>query len=76
MRLLKTSIVVLASVFALSSVQAATFVSPGTKSAGDSVIELVKKKKKGKKKASSKGGKCGTFMYWKKGKCEDARAKK
>lgn len=78
MRMMKLLIVALAALFAVSTVQAATFVKPAGKAGAESSVELVKGKKKGKKKGGkkSKGGKCGTFMYYKKGKCEDARLKK
>lgn len=79
MRLFKPFLLAMISVFAVSSIQAASFV-PSVGKADSSLIELVKgKKKKGKKKAkASKAGKCGEFKYWskKKHKCEDARKKK
>lgn len=84
MRLMKVLIVALAALFAASTVQAATFVMPAGKAGVESSVELTaakkkKAKKKGKKKAkkkASKAGKCGAYMYYKKGKCLDARAKK
>lgn len=79
MRMLKVLSVALAALFAVSTVQAATFVKPAGKTGFESSVELTKgKKKKGKKKKgkASKAGKCGTYMYYKKGKCEDARKKK
>jgi hypothetical protein len=79
MRMLKVLSVALAALFAVSTVQAATFVKPAGKAGFESSVELTKgKKKKGKKKKgkASKAGKCGTYMYYKKGKCEDARKKK
>jgi hypothetical protein len=78
MRMMKVIIVALAALFAVSTVQAATFVKPTGKAGVESSVVLTKGKKKAKKKAGkkSKAGKCGTFMYYKKGKCEDARMKK
>ena len=82
MRMMKVIIVALAALFAVSTVQAATFVKPTGKAGVESSVELTKGNKKAKKKAKKKGGKkskagkCGTFMYYKKGKCEDARLKK
>ncbi len=80
MRLMKAFIAALIGVFALTSVQAATFVPPTGKASGDSVIEFVKKKKHKKKHKKKKGkaGTCGTYKYFskKKGKCVDARGKK
>jgi hypothetical protein len=88
MRLVKAFIVALVTLFAASTLQAATFVKPAGKLGAESGIELVKAKKgakkkvkkakkKGKKMVKKKGpGQCGTFMYHKKGKCVDARAKK
>ena len=79
MRMMKVIIVALAALFAVSTVQAATFVKPTGKAGVELSVELTKgKKKKAKKKGGkkSKAGKCGTFMYYKKGKCEDARLKK
>lgn len=87
MRIMKVLIVALAALFAVSTVQAATFVKPAGKPTIESSIELVKGKKKAKKakkgkKAKKKAGKkkgpgkCGAYMYHKGGKCMDARAKK
>jgi hypothetical protein len=86
MRILKVLIVALAALFAVSTVQAATFVKPGGKLGVESSVELTAKKKKAKKAAkkkkgtkvakAGKAGKCGAYMYYKKGKCEDARKKK
>ena len=88
MRIRKTLIAILALAVAiafspLTGSQAATFVSPDTKVSSDNMTLTVAKKKgkkkKGKKKgkkAKSKAGKCGTFKYYKKGKCLDARNKK
>jgi len=41
----------------------------------NSLVELVKKKRKGKAKRG-KAGKCGEFKYYSKGRCVDARNKK
>jgi hypothetical protein len=71
MRMLKVIIVALAALFAVSTVQAATFVKPSGNAGVESSVVLTKGKK-----AKSKAGKCGTFMYYKTGKCEDARLKK
>ena len=88
MRIRKTLIAILALAVAiafspLTGSQAATFVSPDTKVSTDNMTLTVAKKKgkkkKGKKKgkkAKSKAGKCGTYKYYKKGKCLDARNKK
>jgi Ni/Co efflux regulator RcnB len=88
MRIRKTLIAILALAVAiafspLTGSQAATFVSPDTKVSSDNMTLTVAKKKgkkkKGKKKgkkAKSKAGKCGTYKYYKKGKCLDARNKK
>lgn len=85
MRIRKALIAVLALAIAiafspLTELQAATFVSPDTKVSSDNVTHQIAKKKKAKKKgkkAKSKGpGRCGTYMYYKKGKCVDARSKK
>ena len=88
MRIRKTLIAILALAVAiafspLTGSQAATFVSPDTKVSSDNMTLTIAKKKgkkkKGKKKgkkAKSKAGKCGTFKYYKKGKCLDARNKK
>lgn len=82
MRMLKVIIVALAALFAVSTVQAATFVQPSGNAGVESSVVLTKGKKKAKKKAKKKGakkakaGKCGAFMYYKKGKCVDARLKK
>ena len=86
MRIRKTLIAILALAIAiafspLTELQAATFVSPDTKVSSDNLTQHIAKKKgkkKGKKgrKAKSKAGKCGTYKYYKKGKCLDARNKK
>jgi Ni/Co efflux regulator RcnB len=88
MRMRKTLIAILALAVAiafspLTGSQAATFVSPDTKVSSDNMTLTIAKKKgkkkKGKKKgkkAKSKAGKCGTYKYYKKGKCLDARNKK
>ena len=77
MPMLRGFLVVLATLFAVSTVQAATFVKPAGKAGAESGIELVKKKKKGKKhRKHKKHVKCGAFMYHKGGKCMDARIKK
>jgi hypothetical protein len=88
MRIRKTLIAILALAVAiafspLTGSQAATFVSPDTKVSTDNMTQTIAKKKgkkKGKKKkgkkAKSKAGKCGTYKYYKKGKCLDARNKK
>lgn len=73
----------------VQELQAASLLSPGSQPAADGVTYTVKAKKaakkkgkakakKGKKaKSKSKGpGRCGVGKYWKKGKCEDAAAKK
>jgi hypothetical protein len=84
MGIVKVLLVALAALFAASTVQAATFVKP---SGIESMVELTKgkkkakKAKKGKKAAKAKGkkkgpGQCGAYMYYKGGKCMDARAKK
>jgi hypothetical protein len=75
----------------LPELQAATFVNPGSQPGVDNLTQTVKMKKKGYKKkagkkkrgkrkgkrARSKAGKCGTYMYWNKKtrKCADARNK-
>ena len=79
MRIRKTLIAILALAVAiafspLTGSQAATFVSPDTKVSSDNMTLTVAKKKG--KKAKSKAGKCGTYKYYKKGKCLDARNKK
>jgi hypothetical protein len=87
MRIVKVLIVALAALFAVSTVQAATFVKPVGTPGIESSVELTKGKKKAKKakkskKAKKKAGKkkgagqCGAYMYYKGGKCMDARAKK
>jgi hypothetical protein len=70
MRLIKIVTLAAAGAFALTSVQAATFMTPSTKVVAGSVIEQVAKKKG--------AGKCGTYMYFdkKSKKCADARMKK
>jgi hypothetical protein len=91
MRIRKTLIAILALAIAIAfsplpELQAAVL-NPGSQPQSDSVIETVKakksmkkykKKRKGKrgKRAKSKGKCKGTYMYWKKGKCHDARNKK
>jgi hypothetical protein len=73
----------------LPEVQAATLVGPGSQPETTNLVQTVKAKKKSMKKhgkkmrkhkkgkrAGSKGpGRCGMNMYWKKGKCMDARKK-
>ena len=70
----------------ISELQAAT-VNPGSQPGSGSLVQPIKAKKKGykkaskgkkgKKRAASKGGKtCGTYKYRKGGKCVDARDKK
>lgn len=87
MRIVKILIVALATLFAVSTVQAATFVKPAGTPGIESMVELTKGKKKAKKakkskkakkaKGKKKGpGQCGAYMYYKGGKCADARAKK
>lgn len=79
MRIMKILIVALAALFAVSTVQAATFVKPAGTPGVESMVELTKgKKAKAKKKAGKKkgAGQCGAYMYYKGGKCMDARAKK
>ena len=84
MRIRKTLIAILALAIAIAfspELQAATFVSPDTKVSTDNLTQTIAKKKgkkKGKKgkRAKSKAGKCGTYKYYKKGKCLDARNKK
>ncbi len=86
MRLFRILSLAVVGLFALTSVQAATFVTPSSKTTVGSAIEQIaakkaaKKpaKKKKKKGSASKAGKCGSYMYWdKKGKkCADARLKK
>lgn len=85
MRIRKTLVTMLALAIAIAfspvhELQAATFAGPGTKVQTDNPIEHVaakKGKKKAKKrkgkKAKSRAGSCGTYMYYKKGKCQDAR---
>ena len=60
----------------LPELQAATLVGPGSQPGTDNLIQTAKMKKKGKK-AGSKAGKCGTYMYFSKKtkKCMDARKK-
>jgi hypothetical protein len=93
MRIRKILIAILALAVAiafspLSELQAATFV-PGSQPGTDNLIQTVKMKKKGYKKAGkkkrgkrgkrarSKAGKCGTYKYFSKKtrKCADARNK-
>jgi hypothetical protein len=87
MGIVKVLLVALAALFAASTVQAATFVKPAGTPGIESMVELTKgkkkakKAKKGKKAAKAKGkkkgpGQCGAYMYYKGGKCMDARAKK
>ena len=87
MGIVKVLLVALAALFAESTVQAATFVKPAGTPGIESMVELTKgkkkakKAKKGKKAAKAKGkkkgpGQCGAYMYYKGGKCMDARAKK
>jgi hypothetical protein len=84
MRIRKTLIAILALAIAiafspLTELRAATFVSPDSKISTDSLTVTVAKKKRGGKKAKSKGpGRCGTYMYYSKKarKCLDARNKK
>src|SRR4051812_18635602 len=74
----------------LPDLQAATFVNPGSQPGSDNLTQTAKMKKKsyrkagkrkmGKRKkgrrAASKGpGRCGMNMYFKKGRCRDARNK-
>jgi hypothetical protein len=70
----------------LSELQAASLMSPGSRPASDKLVQSVKMKKKsykktGKRKAGKRkkgrraAGSCGTYKYWKKGKCMDARNK-
>jgi uncharacterized low-complexity protein len=70
MRLIAIATLAAAGSFALTSAQAATFMTPSTKIASASVIEQVAKK--------AKAGSCGTYMYYNKKtkKCADARLKK
>jgi hypothetical protein len=76
----------------VQELQAASLLSPGSQPAADNMTYTVQAKKAAKKKAAKKGkakakkakskskkkgpGRCGTGMYWKKGKCEDASKKK
>jgi uncharacterized membrane protein (UPF0182 family) len=87
MRLMRMITLAIASIFAMTSVQAASFMTPATKTTSDSIIEQVAKKKsakkpakkaKKKKAAAAKAGKCGTYNYFDKKtkKCVDARGKK
>lgn len=57
MRIMKVLIVALAALFAVSTVQAATFVKPAGKPTIESSIELVKGKKKAKKAKKGKKAK-------------------
>lgn len=93
MHIRKTLIAILALAVAiafspLSELQAATFANPGSQPGSDNLIQTVKMKKKGYKKAGkrgkkkgkrarSKAGKCGTYKYFskKKRRCMDARNK-
>jgi hypothetical protein len=83
----KLLIAALATVFAASSIQAATYSKPSAKPGIEASVELTAGKKKSRKKTAKKARKskaakvaafksCGTFMYRKDGKCLDARAKK
>lgn len=76
----------------VEELQAASLLSPGSQPAADNLSYTAQAKKAAPKKAApkkskpkakkgkrakSKGpGRCGTGMYWKKGKCEDASKKK
>jgi hypothetical protein len=75
----------------LANLQAASFADPGLRQGAEHLVLAVKAKKKAKsktaahksgkkhhaKRAGSKGpGRCGAYMYYKGGKCMDARAKK
>jgi hypothetical protein len=73
----------------LPELQAATLMGPGSQPGTDNLTQTVKMKRKAKmhkmrhsrkhrkgKRAGSKGpGRCGMNMYFKKGKCMDARNK-
>ena len=71
----------------LPELQAATFVNPGSQPGTDNLAQSVKTKRKAKthtmkrhrrgkaKRAGSRGGCKGQYMYRKKGKCMDARNK-
>ena len=74
----------------LPELQAATLVGPGSQPETTSLVQSVKMKKKsakkpgkkkmgkrkrGKRAASEGPGRCGMNMYFKKGKCMDARNK-
>jgi hypothetical protein len=72
----------------LSELQAAALVGPGAQPAAENLTHVVAaKKQKGKSHATkkhhrmhskggaSKAGRCGVNMYYKKGKCMDARKK-
>jgi hypothetical protein len=84
----KLLIAALATVFAASSIQAATYSKPSAKPGIEAAsVELTAGKKKSRKKTAKKARKskaakvaafksCGTFMYRKDGKCVDARTKK
>jgi hypothetical protein len=81
MRIRKTLMAVLALAIAiafssLTELSAATFVSPDTKVSTDNMMVTVAKKKSGGKRAKSRAGRCGTYKYYKKGRCLDARNKK
>lgn len=91
MRMLKVAALALTGLFAVTTVQAATFVSPAAKPTTETVIDLVTAKKKtskpakktkakAKKKSKAKASyrTCGTYKYFSKKdkKCVDARAKK
>jgi hypothetical protein len=87
MRLIKLIALAFISIFAMTSVQAASLVMPSGKTSVGSAVEQIAAKKDDKKPApkkskkkgkASKAGKCGTNMYWDKKakKCADAREKK
>ena len=85
------ALLALAIAFALSpleGLQASSLMGPGSQPGTENLTYTVKAKAKAKKapakkakakgkKAASKGpGRCGTGMYFKKGKCESAASKK
>jgi hypothetical protein len=79
MRIRKTLLAISALAVAIAfspELKAATFVSPDTKVSTDNLTVTVAKRKRGGRKAGSKAGHCGTYKYYKKGKCRDARDKK
>jgi hypothetical protein len=72
----------------LPELQAATFVNAGSQPGTDNLAQSVKLKRKAKtakmkrhrkyrkgKRAGSRAGSCGVYMYRKKGRCTDARNK-